>query len=197
MAAVSAGAASSAVKLPAARQASLLGRTFSSFAIPSLIDSTAAPRANCAAASASVSASAAGSPACHSRRTAWLSRFAHSWRACFPTSPAARSTSSSTSASRSASMARRKDGFAEGAIAVRHCNVKSGVRRQKSEAGGGKSEVRRQKSEAYNADTREFCSGPPPMPGCHHSDFRSEEHTSELQSLRHLVCRLLLEKKKT
>src|SRR5438045_7544620 len=29
-----------------------------------------------------------------------------------------------------------------------------------------------------------------PAPG------RSEEHTSELQSLRHLVCRLLLEKKK-
>src|SRR5437899_7276102 len=28
-----------------------------------------------------------------------------------------------------------------------------------------------------------------------HAD-RSEEHTSELQSLRHLVCRLLLEKKK-
>src|SRR5262245_65187320 len=27
-------------------------------------------------------------------------------------------------------------------------------------------------------------------------DGRSEEHTSELQSLRHLVCRLLLEKKK-
>src|SRR5262245_18289900 len=31
-----------------------------------------------------------------------------------------------------------------------------------------------------------FCQGP-----------RSEEHTSELQSLRHLVCRLLLEKKNT
>src|SRR5262245_64399537 len=30
-----------------------------------------------------------------------------------------------------------------------------------------------------------------PTPQC-----RSEEHTSELQSLRHLVCRLLLEKKK-
>src|SRR5262245_19814825 len=30
--------------------------------------------------------------------------------------------------------------------------------------------------------------------GCHAA--RSEEHTSELQSLRHLVCRLLLEKKK-
>src|ERR1035441_10947482 len=28
-------------------------------------------------------------------------------------------------------------------------------------------------------------------------ELRSEEHTSELQSLRHLVCRLLLEKKKT
>src|SRR5947199_4994403 len=32
-----------------------------------------------------------------------------------------------------------------------------------------------------------------PEPG---SRVRSEEHTSELQSLRHLVCRLLLEKKK-
>src|SRR5262245_63777008 len=29
-----------------------------------------------------------------------------------------------------------------------------------------------------------------------HCSPRSEEHTSELQSLRHLVCRLLLEKKK-
>src|SRR6195952_6032455 len=29
-----------------------------------------------------------------------------------------------------------------------------------------------------------------------HGELRSEEHTSELQSLRHLVCRLLLEKKK-
>src|SRR5205823_12761754 len=31
--------------------------------------------------------------------------------------------------------------------------------------------------------------------GCRHVD-RSEEHTSELQSLAYLVCRLLLEKKK-
>src|SRR5258705_656011 len=30
----------------------------------------------------------------------------------------------------------------------------------------------------------------------HDRRLRSEEHTSELQSLRHLVCRLLLEKKK-
>src|SRR5205814_3367867 len=33
-----------------------------------------------------------------------------------------------------------------------------------------------------------------PMVALRHE--RSEEHTSELQSLRHLVCRLLLEKKK-
>src|SRR5258705_1026235 len=44
-------------------------------------------------------------------------------------------------------------------------------------------------------------SGPPAI-RCSGSGFvsagvrRSEEHTSELQSLRHLVCRLLLEKKK-
>src|SRR5439155_26378971 len=30
-----------------------------------------------------------------------------------------------------------------------------------------------------------------------HSEYRSEEHTSELQSRGHLVCRLLFEKKKT
>src|SRR5438093_3807031 len=30
-----------------------------------------------------------------------------------------------------------------------------------------------------------------------HVEVRSEEHTSELQSLTNLVCRLLLEKKKT
>src|SRR5258708_17509319 len=31
---------------------------------------------------------------------------------------------------------------------------------------------------------------------CREADSRSEEHTSELQSPDHLVCRLLLEKKK-
>src|SRR5262245_64855044 len=45
----------------------------------------------------------------------------------------------------------------------------------------------------------------PPLAGCNTvggltrdtaNSTRSEEHTSELQSLRHLVCRLLLEKKK-
>src|SRR5258708_31365440 len=32
--------------------------------------------------------------------------------------------------------------------------------------------------------------------GCRVLEYRSEEHTSELQSPDHLVCRLLLEKKK-
>src|SRR5258705_8756239 len=35
-----------------------------------------------------------------------------------------------------------------------------------------------------------------PLANSQSSKHRSEEHTSELQSLRHLVCRLLLEKKK-
>src|SRR2546422_1488973 len=36
----------------------------------------------------------------------------------------------------------------------------------------------------------------PPAPGARDRRPRSEEHTSELQSRLHLVCRLLLEKKK-
>src|SRR2546422_5190382 len=36
-----------------------------------------------------------------------------------------------------------------------------------------------------------------PLPLDGFPDIRSEEHTSELQSRLHLVCRLLLEKKKT
>src|SRR3712207_7926206 len=36
--------------------------------------------------------------------------------------------------------------------------------------------------------------GPSPFPPI--ADYRSEEHTSELQSRQYLVCRLLLEKKK-
>src|ERR1039458_10423066 len=35
---------------------------------------------------------------------------------------------------------------------------------------------------------------PTALPDQHSGTDRSEEHTSELQSLRHLVCRLLLEK---
>src|SRR5437899_1773421 len=44
--------------------------------------------------------------------------------------------------------------------------------------------------------TREYLSSPIRGRQILASFSRSEEHTSELQSLRHLVCRLLLEKKK-
>src|SRR3989441_6479768 len=44
--------------------------------------------------------------------------------------------------------------------------------------------------------SREDDYGHPRIPLAHRrEDFRSEEHTSELQSLAYLVCRLLLEKK--
>src|ERR1035441_418035 len=39
-----------------------------------------------------------------------------------------------------------------------------------------------------------LAAAPYPLGGTQTTDLRSEEHTSELQSLRHLVCRLLLEK---
>src|SRR5438445_6182547 len=39
--------------------------------------------------------------------------------------------------------------------------------------------------------------GEPPDAAAQHRAARSEEHTSELQSRQYLVCRLLLEKKKT
>src|SRR5205814_1149925 len=47
-----------------------------------------------------------------------------------------------------------------------------------------------------DAQSREECVGHPCMNMTNLLSIRSEEHTSELQSLRHLVCRLLLEKKK-
>src|SRR5205814_8588236 len=46
---------------------------------------------------------------------------------------------------------------------------------------------------AYSPRRKRICESVPAEPAW---TVRSEEHTSELQSLRHLVCRLLLEKKK-
>src|SRR5262245_36142212 len=51
------------------------------------------------------------------------------------------------------------------------------------------------RGEALAVKTRDFVALAR-VHGCSHLRIRSEEHTSELQSLRHLVCRLLLEKKK-
>src|SRR5258705_8793428 len=52
--------------------------------------------------------------------------------------------------------------------------------------GVGRAERERPRERALHADIPVLIARRP----------RSEEHTSELQSLRHLVCRLLLEKKK-
>src|SRR5688572_31878292 len=55
-----------------------------------------------------------------------------------------------------------------------------------------------QRLKFFFAATDEFCLGPGSIPSKTDSRRnRSEEHTSELQSQSNLVCRLLLEKKKT
>src|SRR2546430_13621533 len=61
-------------------------------------------------------------------------------------------------------------------------------------------------SDALHEHSAQYCNDPHRLdhPGCDRErpdsfllPFRSEEHTSELQSQSNLVCRLLLEKKKT
>src|SRR5947199_8150243 len=52
----------------------------------------------------------------------------------------------------------------------------------------------------FRSPAERRCRGRRSRPSAHRPPAhlgRSEEHTSELQSLRHLVCRLLLEKKKS
>src|SRR6266508_1810188 len=75
---------------------------------------------------------------------------------------------------------------AGGTVGVRACEVAPLVR-------GASGSVRRTARPGRTGDPRAegaaFC----PQPG---TTGRSEEHTSELQSRGHLVCRLLLEKKK-
>src|SRR5690625_5788143 len=65
---------------------------------------------------------------------------------------------------------------------------------------GGRVE-RHRDTRAAPLQNRENVVNSSPGGGRHHADMagrfrRSEEHTSELQSRGHLVCRLLLEKKK-
>src|SRR5689334_24595733 len=50
---------------------------------------------------------------------------------------------------------------------------------------------------AYLLGTHPYTVLPTTPNGHYYQQVRSEEHTSELQSQFHLVCRLLLEKKKT
>src|SRR6266568_9140449 len=79
------------------------------------------------------------------------------------------------------------------------------VWRSPSENSGG-SRARASPSAAFNSSTSPYAATrglslgvrpPPNRPVSPASPVRSEEHTSELQSQFHLVCRLLLEKKKT
>src|SRR2546425_4643232 len=54
----------------------------------------------------------------------------------------------------------------------------------------------RRRASGPGAARRQSVSDRAPRGADRHRDGRSEEHTSELQSLAYLVCRLLLEKKK-
>src|SRR5262245_62657261 len=78
-----------------------------------------------------------------------------------------------------------------GAIRERARNVRSLVRRRcrRRPTRRGKGSQSGAAGVRRAANTRSPVTGSP-------LESRSEEHTSELQSLRHLVCRLLLEKKK-
>src|SRR2546422_7886724 len=72
-------------------------------------------------------------------------------------------------------------------------------------SGGAGGHFARQRKEFLKVDCGEFqmehevaklIGAPPGYLGHRETQPRSEEHTSELQSRLHLVCRLLLEKKK-
>src|ERR1019366_10335751 len=66
-----------------------------------------------------------------------------------------------------------------------------------SRKGPERRSVRRNPPPPPRSSSRRLPSGSnPPAAGCPAAPMRSEEHTSELQSLTNLVCRLLLEKKK-
>src|SRR5258705_10189119 len=72
-------------------------------------------------------------------------------------------------------------------LAARVCGTEpSGTSPEPSTRSGGQQSIGFWGKRFRNRDLSEFPE----------SSQRSEEHTSELQSLRHLVCRLLLEKKK-
>src|SRR5690349_23455517 len=73
---------------------------------------------------------------------------------------------------------------------ARLCSGGAGVGKTDRERGGGRIDRH------VSACGRALPAGSPAQQGTDHAEGRSEEHTSELQSRRDLVCRLLLEKKK-
>src|SRR5438045_7587307 len=74
--------------------------------------------------------------------------------------------------------------------------------RRADQGAGGVARVRSEGAQLRHARTARVDSSPWHVEvarlqiGHERRRLRSEEHTSELQSLRHMVCRLLLEKKK-
>src|SRR3989441_8518091 len=83
------------------------------------------------------------------------------------------------------------------------CSTGSSASRSRAGADSGciwarlKSTLRRSYSSASRNTRRSRSANPAREIGGSAAPGRSEEHTSELQSLAYLVCRLLLEKKKT
>src|SRR2546429_3566527 len=69
------------------------------------------------------------------------------------------------------------------------------VEGRRTAAAGIRVAAREQEGYRVAVAARRVVQGPPAQ-SRHHQVGRSEEHTSELQSRLHLVCRLLLEKKK-
>src|SRR2546425_9646031 len=76
--------------------------------------------------------------------------------------------------------------------ATRGCDLRPGNTTRPSLAGSGIGRVSRVRMTSGHVTT----STPWMQPPATSMTTRSEEHTSELQSLAYLVCRLLLEKKK-
>src|SRR5438045_3559558 len=74
------------------------------------------------------------------------------------------------------------------AFSTSGCRIRLGTQARACASRAGTSMVSR-------SAKRLCCSSRYSVTNCSSSERRSEEHTSELQSLRHLVCRLLLEKK--
>src|SRR5205814_7841738 len=83
------------------------------------------------------------------------------------------------------------------AVAASACSLNSvGKKRTHCAAISNIAADMRQKMPVLNRSTRNVGTSGPRIAPNEPPTARSEEHTSELQSLRHLVCRLLLEKKK-
>src|SRR5256884_7061967 len=88
-----------------------------------------------------------------------------------------------------------KDGKLDEAIAIAERNKKSHIAKV---VATGLSEFQSASQQVSDSDVIDAAKrGLERSVAIVHAEMRSEEHTSELQSRLHLVCRLLLEKKKT